>query len=197
VGGGEFGILHLREGQVSVLRLPGSLSDHGLTPPPSQSRPSHENAQTMGEACVDSRPRREPTAHDRRHTVRHLGLGHCPGAAAVTAGAAIGETSGGTETGVTVGAAGEPPWRGALPEAYHALAHDYERRTRRFTGWRELLVRRLAPKRTRSAVQAQRLDVKRSGVRAAEGTWFARFSDATVGRGCRCSDAVPPVAHDD
>jgi SAM-dependent methyltransferase len=36
------------------------------------------------------------------------------------------------------------PWRESLPEAYLTLAHDYERRTRLFTGWRELLVHRLA-----------------------------------------------------
>jgi len=41
---------------------------------------------------------------------------------------------------------GELPWRESLPEAYLALAHDYERRTRLFTGWRELLVHRLAPR---------------------------------------------------
>jgi demethylmenaquinone methyltransferase/2-methoxy-6-polyprenyl-1,4-benzoquinol methylase len=34
-----------------------------------------------------------------------------------------------------------------LPEAYLALAQDYQRRTDLFPGWRELLVQRLAPRR--------------------------------------------------
>ena len=37
----------------------------------------------------------------------------------------------------------ELPWRTPLPEAYLVLAHDYQRRTTLFPGWRELVVARL------------------------------------------------------
>lgn len=41
----------------------------------------------------------------------------------------------------------ELPRGDSVPESYLALAHDYERRTTLFPGWRELLVDRLAPRR--------------------------------------------------